>query len=76
MYQFGYEYGQGRPKKTWPECVRADMRACSLDPQNTEAWKFGVGNSCHMQGHQQQLNELNIKSSQDLQPNKSSGKFL
>ena len=31
------------PKKTWSECVMAEMRPCSLgciQPQNREAWRF------------------------------------
>ena len=33
---------RGRPKKTCSECVKADMRMCSLgsiDPMNREAWE-------------------------------------
>ena len=33
---------QGRPRKTRPDCVMADMNACSLggiDPQNRTAWR-------------------------------------
>ena len=32
---------RGRPKKTWSECVKTDMKMCSLgsiDPLNREAW--------------------------------------
>ena len=39
--------GRRMPKKTWSECVGADMRECSLggyDPQNREDWRFGVEN--------------------------------
>ena len=36
---------RGRPKKTWSECVKTDMKMCSLgsiDPLNREAWGLGV----------------------------------
>ena len=36
---------RGRPKKTWSECVKADMKMCSLgsiNPLNKEAWGLGV----------------------------------
>ena len=42
---------RGRPKKTWSECVRADMKMCSLgsiDPLNREAWGLGVRHSSHL----------------------------
>ena len=42
---------RGRPKKTWSECVKADMRMCSLcsiDPLNREAWGMGVRYSSHL----------------------------
>ena len=35
----------GRPKQTWSECVKADIKMCSLDPLNREAWGFGVRHS-------------------------------
>ena len=42
---------RGRPKKTWSECVKADMKMCSLgniDPLNREAWGLGVRHSSHL----------------------------
>ena len=42
---------RGRPKKTWSECVKADMKICSLgsiDPLNREAWGLGVRHSSHL----------------------------
>jgi len=36
---------QGRPKKTWADCVKADMNACShggIDPQNRTTWRSGI----------------------------------
>ena len=38
-------------KKTWFECVRADMKMCSLgsiNPLNIEAWGLGVRHSSHL----------------------------
>ena len=37
--------GRGRPRKSWSECVKADVEVCNLkgiDPQNREAWRSGV----------------------------------
>ena len=37
--------GLGRPRKSWSECVKADVEVCNLegiDPQNREAWRSGV----------------------------------
>ena len=42
---------RGRPKKTWSECVKADMKMCSLgsiDPLNREAWEMCVRHSSHL----------------------------
>ena len=42
---------RGRPKKTWSECVKTDMKMCSLgsiDPLNREAWGLGVRHSRHL----------------------------
>ena len=42
---------RGRPKKTWSECVKADMKMCILgriDPLNREAWGLGVRHSSHL----------------------------
>ena len=42
---------RGRPKKTLSECVKTDMKMCSLgsiDPLNREAWGFGVIHSSHL----------------------------
>ena len=43
------------------------MRACNLggiDPQNSEAWRFGVGNSSHLlSGTPSAVKKLRIKSS-------------
>ena len=36
---------RGRPRKSWSECVKADVDVCNLegiDLQNREAWKSGV----------------------------------
>ena len=35
----------------WSECVKADMKMCSLgsiDPMNREAWGLGVRHSSHL----------------------------
>ena len=40
--------GRGRPRKSWSECVKADVDVCNLegiDPQNREAWRSGVRTS-------------------------------
>ena len=42
---------RGRPKKTLSECVKTDMKMCSLgsiDPLNREAWGLGVRHSSHL----------------------------
>ena len=42
---------RGRPKKTWSECVKTDMKMCSLgsiNPLNREAWGLGVRHSSHL----------------------------
>ena len=42
---------RGRPKKTWSECVKTDMKMCSLgsiDPLNREVWGLGVRHSSHL----------------------------
>ena len=42
---------RGRPKKTWSECVKADMKMCSLgsiNPMNREAWGLGVRHSSNL----------------------------
>ena len=42
---------RGRPKKTWSECVKADMKMCSLgsiNPLNREAWRLGVRHSSRL----------------------------
>ena len=42
---------RGRHKKTWSECVKTDMKMCSLgsiDPLNREAWGLGVRHSSHL----------------------------
>ena len=44
---------RGRPKKTWSECVKADMKMCSLgsiDPLNRKAWGLGLSHSSHLPG--------------------------
>ena len=36
---------QGKPRKTWSECVKTDVRNCGLagiDPQDRDAWRAGV----------------------------------
>ena len=43
--------GRGRSKKIWSECVKADMKMCSLgsiNPLNREAWVLGVRHSSHL----------------------------
>ena len=43
--------GRGRPRKTWSECVKADLNLCSLDiidPHNRDAWRLGVRRSSHL----------------------------
>ena len=43
--------GKGRPRKSWSDCVRDDLEACSLggtDPQNRGAWRAGVRRSSHL----------------------------
>ena len=42
---------RGRPRKTWSDCVRADMNVCSLggiDPQNQTAWRSGIRSISHL----------------------------
>ena len=42
---------RGRPKKTWSECVKADMKMCSLgsiDPLKREEWGLGVRHSSYL----------------------------
>ena len=42
---------RGRPKKTWSECVKTDMKMCSLgsiDPLYGEAWGLGVRHFSHL----------------------------
>ena len=42
---------RGRPKKTLSECVKADMKMCSLgsiDPLNREEWGSGVKHFGHL----------------------------
>ena len=44
--------GRGRPRKSWSECVKADVDVCNLegiDPQNREAWRSGVRRTSHLQ---------------------------
>ena len=46
-----YARGRGRPKKTWSECVKYDMKMCSpgsIDPLNREAWSLGVRHTSHL----------------------------
>ena len=36
---------EGRPRKTWSECVKNDIEACNLsalDPQNRDAWRKAI----------------------------------
>ena len=43
---------RGRPKKTWSECVKADMKMCilgSIDLLNIEARRLVVRHSSHLQ---------------------------
>ena len=43
--------GRGRPRKSWSECVKADVNACNLggiDPQNRDLWRLGVRHSSHL----------------------------
>ena len=42
----------GKPRKSWSECVKADVDVCNLegmDPQNREAWRFGVRRTSQLQ---------------------------
>ena len=64
---------RGRPKKTWSECVKTDMKMCSLgsiNPLNRKAWGLGVRHSSHLlptpvPGTPAAVeNKLRIKSSQ------------
>ena len=66
---------RGRPKKTLSECVKTDMKMCSLgsiDPLNREALGLGVRHSSHLlptpvPGTPAAVeNKLGIKSSFDL----------
>ena len=44
--------GRGRPRKSWSECVKADVNVCNLegiDPQNREAWRSGVRRTSQLQ---------------------------
>ena len=44
--------GRGRPRKSWSECVKADVDVCNLegiDHQNREAWRSGVRRTSQMQ---------------------------
>ena len=44
--------GRGRPRKSWSECVKADVDVCNLegiDPQNREAWRTGVRRTSQLQ---------------------------
>ena len=42
----------GGPRKSWSECVKADVDVCNLegiDPQNREAWRSGVRRTSQLQ---------------------------
>ena len=44
--------GCGRPRKSWSECVKADVDVCCLEginPQNREAWRSGVRRTSQLQ---------------------------
>ena len=44
--------GRGRPRKSWSECVKADVDVCNLkgiDLQNGEDWKSGVRRTSQLQ---------------------------
>ena len=44
--------GRGRPRKSWSECVKADVDVCNIegiDPQNREAWRSGVRRTSQLQ---------------------------
>ena len=44
--------GHGRPRKSWSECVKADVDVCNLegiDPQNREALRSGVRRTSQLQ---------------------------
>ena len=44
--------GCGRPRKSWSECVKADVEVCNLegiDPHNREAWRSGVRRTSQLQ---------------------------
>ena len=44
--------GRGRARKSWSECVKADVDVCNIegiDPQNREAWRSGVRRTSQLQ---------------------------
>ena len=44
--------GHGRPRKSWSECVKADVDVYNLEginPQNREAWRSGVRRTSQLQ---------------------------
>ena len=44
--------GCGRPRKSWSECVKADVDVCNLegiDSQNREVWRSGVRRTSQLQ---------------------------
>ena len=48
--------GRGRPRKSWSECVKADVYVYNLegiDPQNREAWRSGVKRTSYLQSKYQ-----------------------
>ena len=62
--------GRGRPKKTWSECIKADMKMCSLrsiDPLNREARSLDVRHySDLLLGHyEQKKSKFRIKLSKN-----------
>ena len=40
--------GRGRPKKTWEECLKKDVKECmkGMDPADRDGWRAGVRKSC------------------------------
>lgn len=44
-------YGRGRPRKTWTDCVKADLNVLNLgntDPHDRTAWRSSVNNSSRL----------------------------
>ena len=59
--------GRWRPRKSWSECVKADVEVFNLegiDPQNREAWRSGVRRTSQIAAYPRKwetICRLNIK---------------